>query len=79
MQIHALMADRHLACNLLGAPLNAKVEVHIGPDLVIDTAGITAALLLLRYTIPGSHQEKQWQMKCSSVLNIVPGSSFAGQ
>ena len=48
MQIHALMADRHLACNLIGAPLNAKVEVHIGPDLVIDTAGITAALCSLR-------------------------------
>ena len=28
MQIDALMADRHLACNLLGAPLNAQVPVY---------------------------------------------------
>jgi hypothetical protein len=32
------MADRHLACNLLGAPLNTQVEIHIGPDFGIYTA-----------------------------------------
>jgi hypothetical protein len=44
MQIDARMADRHLACNLLGAPLNYQIEIDIGPDLKIYTAGITAAL-----------------------------------
>lgn len=44
MQIDALMADLHLACNLLEAPLNAQVEIHIGPDLGIYTEGMTAAL-----------------------------------
>ena len=48
MQINALMADSQLACNLLGAPLNAQVEIHIGPDFGIYTAGITAALCSLR-------------------------------
>ena len=43
-QIDALMADLHLARNLLKAPLNAKVEIHIGPAPGIYTAGITAAL-----------------------------------
>ena len=38
------MAHRHLACNLLGAPLNPKEERHIGSDLGVHTAGITAAL-----------------------------------
>ena len=44
MQIDALMADSHLACNLPGAPLNAQVEIHIGPDFGIYTAAITASL-----------------------------------
>ncbi len=48
MQVNALVADRHLACNLLRAPLNAKLEVHIGPDLGIYKAGIPAALGTLR-------------------------------
>ena len=48
MQIDALMADSHLACNLLGAPLNAQVEIHIRPDLGIYTTGITATLCSLR-------------------------------
>lgn len=48
MQIDALMADRHFAYNLLGAPLNAKLEIHIGPDFGIYTAGITASLCPLR-------------------------------
>ncbi len=43
MQVDVLMADSHLACNLLGAPLNAQIEIHIGPYLGIYTAGITAA------------------------------------
>ena len=48
MQIDALMADRHLACNLLGAPFNAKVEIHIGPNLGVYAAGIAAVLGSLR-------------------------------
>ena len=44
MQIDALMADRHLACKLLGAPLNAQLDINLGPDLWINTASITAAL-----------------------------------
>ena len=48
MQKDALMADRYLALNLLGAPLNAKVEIHIGPNLGICAAGVTAALGSLR-------------------------------
>ena len=48
MQIDALMADRHLACNLLGDPLNAQVEIYIRPDFGIYTASITAALCPLR-------------------------------
>ena len=48
MQIDTLMADCHLARNLLGAPLNAQVEIHIGPDFEIYTAGITASLGPLR-------------------------------
>lgn len=44
MQIDALMADRHRACNLLGAPLNPKEERHIGPDL-----GSTRRALRLRW------------------------------
>ncbi len=42
MQVNALVVDRHLACNLLGAPLNAKVVVHICPDLGIYTAGMAS-------------------------------------
>jgi hypothetical protein len=48
MQVNAIVADRHLACNLLGASLNYKVDVRIGPDLGISMAGITAALASLR-------------------------------
>jgi hypothetical protein len=48
MQIDALMADRHLDCKLLGAPLNAQKEIHIGPDFGVYTAGITASLGSLR-------------------------------
>jgi hypothetical protein len=48
MQIDALMADSHLACNLLVAQLNAHIEIHIGLDLGIYTAGITVALGSLR-------------------------------
>ena len=44
MQIDALMDDRHLACNLLWAPLNAQVKIDIGPELGVNTTGITAAL-----------------------------------
>ncbi len=44
MQIDALMGDLHLGCNLLGAPLNAQVKIHIGPDFGIYTAGMTASL-----------------------------------
>jgi hypothetical protein len=43
MQVNALVADRHLPFNLLGATLNAKVEVYIGPDLWIYAAVFTAA------------------------------------
>jgi hypothetical protein len=46
MQVNAVMADRHLACNLLGSPLYPKVEVHIGSDLGIYTEG--ASLCSLR-------------------------------
>ena len=48
MQANALVANGHLGCNLLGAPLNAEVKIHIGPDFGIYTAGITAALCSLR-------------------------------
>ncbi len=48
MQLDALMADRYLTCNLLRAPLNAQVEIHIGPDLRIYTASITTTLCSLR-------------------------------
>jgi hypothetical protein len=48
MQVDALVADRHLGSNLLGAPWNAQVEIHIGPDFAIYTAGITASLCPLR-------------------------------
>ena len=48
MQIDALMADRHLGCNLLGAPLKRKEERHIGPDLWAHSVGISAALSSLR-------------------------------
>jgi hypothetical protein len=43
MQIDALMADRYLACNLLGSPLKPKEERHNGPDRWVKPAGITAA------------------------------------
>jgi hypothetical protein len=42
----ALPVDHLLV--ILGAPLNAQVEIHIGPDFGIYTAGITAALGSLR-------------------------------
>jgi hypothetical protein len=29
------VADLHLGCNLLGAPLNAQLEIHIRPDFGI--------------------------------------------
>lgn len=48
MPIDALMADRKFACNLLVAPLNAKIVTNIGPDLGVYTAGIVATLGSLR-------------------------------
>lgn len=41
------MADSHLARNMLGDPLNARVKIHIGPDLGIYIVSITAALCSL--------------------------------
>ena len=42
MQVNALVADRYIACNLLGASLNAQIVIYIGTNLRIYTAGITA-------------------------------------
>ena len=48
MQIDALVAEHHLDFNLRGAASNGMVEIHIGPDFGIYTAGITASLCPLR-------------------------------
>ncbi|WP_350295223.1 hypothetical protein [Limnohabitans sp. Rim8] len=40
MQKDTLMADCHLARTLLGAPLNAQLEIHIEPDFGIYTAAL---------------------------------------
>ncbi len=38
------MANRHLACNLLGAPLDAQIEIDRSPDIGLHTKGIAAVL-----------------------------------
>ena len=44
MQIDTFIADRYLACNLLGATLDTQIEINLSPVLGLHTKGIAAFL-----------------------------------
>lgn len=44
MQVHAFVTDLKLAGDLLRAPLDPQVKVHLGPYLGIDPSGVAAVL-----------------------------------